>query len=80
MFRQDDPGPCPICGAAHSACTADSGPILVAQLPARDAVLQAYAQSREPSAELAEPVMVPPEPVPFTTSDYRGMPGRKKRR
>jgi len=31
------PGPCPVCGAAHTACTAPSGPITIAQLPERDA-------------------------------------------
>jgi hypothetical protein len=68
MFRQD-PGPCPICGQAHSACTSSPGPITLAQLPARDA-LQATAQSQEPPAELA-PIVTEPIPVPFSTSDYK---------
>ena len=37
LFRME-PAPCPVCGAAHTACTADPGPITVAQLPARDAL------------------------------------------
>jgi hypothetical protein len=60
MFRED-PGPCPICGAAHTACSADSGPIAIPQLPARD------AHAEEP----------PPEPVEFTTATYRGQPKKK---
>lgn len=39
LFRQD-PGPCPVCGAAHSACTATPGSTAVVQLPARDAAVQ----------------------------------------
>lgn len=66
-----DPGPCPICGAAHTACTADRGPIVVSQLPARDA-LAATAQSVEPPAEL---VPEGSDEDTFTTATYRG---RKK--
>lgn len=73
MFRQD-PGLCPICGAAHAACTADAGPITVTQLPARDALaaaaLAVTAQSVEPPAELA-PAVVDPVPAPFSTSEYK---------
>jgi len=59
-FRQD-PGPCPICGAAHSACTAGGGrPITVRQLPERDA-----RAARE----------APPAPV--STKDYRGSKGKR---
>jgi len=53
-----DPGPCGICGAAHTACTSSSGPILVNQLPA----LSASAQLREPPADLAPPVTEDPAP------------------
>lgn len=74
-----DPGPCPICGAAHTACTADSGPIVVAQLPARDA-LAATAPSVEPPAALAPPVAETP-PAPFSTAEYsRAIHGRKRPR
>jgi hypothetical protein len=68
MFRQD-PGPCPICGAAHTACSTDSGPITQVQLPQRDA-LAAMTQSVEPPAELA-PTVVDPVPIPFSTSEYK---------
>jgi hypothetical protein len=69
MFRTD-PGPCPICGEAHSACTSSSGPITLAQLPARDA-LAATAQTVEPPAELLQPLAVAePPPMPFSTAEY----------
>jgi hypothetical protein len=66
-----DPGPCPICGAAHTACQADSGPITITQLPARDA-LQTVGeiQSTEPPAELVPPLGTVAEPAPFTTAEY----------
>jgi len=65
-FGRRDPGPCPICGAPHSACTTDSGPVTIVQLPARDA------------AECVPPPLVAeivPETLPpgqFTTGTYRG--------
>ena len=66
------PGPCPICGAAHSACTADSGPVLVVQLPARDAQVAEV----EPTPLVAE---VPPLPSgQFSTKTYRGLKGKAK--
>ena len=47
-FLRRDPGPCPVCGAEHTACTATPGPALaVAQLPARDA---AHPAGASPSA------------------------------
>lgn len=60
-WRQDV-GPCPICGAPHTACTTDSGPIVVPQLPARDAM----AARPEPEEETAQ------APATFTTATYRG--------
>lgn len=81
MFRQD-PGPCPMCGAAHTACTSSRGPILVEQLPQ----LRASAQLREPPADLAPPPIVDLDvddelvadrvqrtlpPGAFTTGTYR---------
>lgn len=77
MFRTD-PGPCPICGTAHSACTADAGPIAIEQLPARDA-LAAAAQPLEPPAELVQPIA--DVPATFSTSEYsRAKHGPKVRR
>lgn len=59
-----DPGPCPICGAAHTACTASSGPITSVMTPARDAA---------PAAPLeAERVQATLPPGSFTTGTYRG--------
>jgi hypothetical protein len=68
MFARTDPGPCGICGAAHTACTASSGPIGIPQLPLRDA-LMASAQTFEPSAELQPPTQA--DPQPFATAEYR---------
>jgi hypothetical protein len=69
MFRQD-PGLCPICDAPHCGCS-PGGADTVVILSQRDA-MQATAQSDEPPAELVQPVAVAePEPVPFTTSNYK---------
>jgi hypothetical protein len=70
MLGRRDPGPCPICGAAHTACTG-TGPagITIDQLPAKTALLATLA---EPPAE----VVPPAAPVEFTTSTY----DRKKHR
>lgn len=64
MFPQD-PGPCPICGAAHTACKPAGalGSTTIVLLPNRDAAAAAEAPA-------VEPVAVEPEPVPFTTSTY----------
>jgi len=71
------PGTCPICGAAHTACTASRGPVTAVQLPARDAA----------SSEVAPPALVEEIPAPsivaevvqkqlpagrFTSGTYRG--------
>lgn len=55
LFRQD-PGPCPICGAPHTACTTDNvAAMTTLQLPCRDAAAAAQ-----------------PAPTPeFTTATYR---------
>ena len=65
-FGRQSPGPCPICGAAHTACTA-MGPagVVIDQLPARTAL----ARETPPDAPL-ETV------VEFTTGTYE----RKKHR
>lgn len=56
MFRID-PGPCPICDAAHCGCTPDRPVDAIVVLGQRDAMV-------------ADPV-VEPEPGPFTTSTYQ---------
>jgi len=66
MFRRD-PGPCPICGAAHAACTTDSGPVLVEQLPARDAAA-AHPAAPPLVAEIVQATLPPGE---FTSGTYR---------
>lgn len=72
LFRTD-PGPCPICGVAHTACTAsDAGPIAIPQLPARDGV-EARALTVPVARPLAAEVRqetLPPGHV--TTATYRG--------
>jgi hypothetical protein len=65
-----DPGPCPICGAEHSACTSDTGPIAVAQLPARDALAQSQGSLASETVSLAL--------GQFSTATYRGTKGQKK--
>lgn len=71
---RESPGPCPICGAAHTACTTDTGPIAVAQLPARDA-----AGPEVPSvslvAEMSDGVLGDgSDGRSFSTATYRGKP------
>jgi hypothetical protein len=63
---RNDPGPCPICGTAHSACTADTGPITVVQLPSRDA-----AAAAERSPLVADAVQETLPPGQFTSATYR---------
>ena len=62
-FFRTDPGPCPICGAAHTACLGPEGAVLeVVQMPARD---RAAAAPRAPIEVVQLPcrdaaVRVPP--------------------
>lgn len=60
MFTFDEPGPCPVCGAAHSACVGDRdsdgigvtrGLIVITQLPARDAGTSVAPAAAEENAE-----------------------------
>jgi hypothetical protein len=69
-----DPGPCPICATAQCACTSDNGQIAVAQLPHRDAMLQATTDRTD-----APVVATPPAAPTVSTATYRGDP-RKRRR
>lgn len=61
-----DPGPCPICGAPHTGCTADGGPIVVVQLPA---TVAAAERARVAAAIVQEATEPPPE---FNVATYRG--------
>ena len=63
MLVRQDPGECPICGAAHTSCTASTGPIVVPQLPARDGAL---------TATLSERIAESLPDGQFTTATYRG--------
>jgi hypothetical protein len=65
-----DPGPCPICGAAHTACTADSGPVTITQLPQRDALLASAAVTQRLALE-AERVPATRPAGTFTTGTYQ---------
>jgi hypothetical protein len=62
-----DPGPCPICGAAHTACRSDSGPIAIVQLPARDDAAATSDSDAQPTA-LGDGG----DGRPFSTATYRG--------
>ena len=80
MFNRLDPGPCPICGKAHSACTADSGPIEVVQLPARDAAARMVPDPLlgPLAAQASDGEAGGAAPREFTTGTYRGD-GKRKR-
>jgi len=69
-----DPGPCPICGAPHTACTAESvASLAVPQLPARDASAPAAVYvAPQLRAEIVQATLGPND---FTTGTYRGVPG-----
>lgn len=84
MFRPS-PGPCPICGAAHTTCVADSGPIAVVQLPARDAAAVVTGAAPVPQGVMSDVVSSPPlgdgtDGRPFATATYRGPKDKKKQR
>ncbi len=88
-----DPGPCPICGAAHTTCTASTGPITIAQTPARDAATDAEIREdvnadQTPFHALGKPRHVPLEAdrvqatLPagqFTSGTYRGKDAKGKK-
>jgi hypothetical protein len=86
MYLRQDPGPCPICGAEHTACTGHPGPIVVVQLPARDAaavVLAPLAPTAPPAATVAAPAPLRAQavqatlgPNEFTSATYRKKRGR----
>lgn len=65
------PGPCPICGAAHSVCTTYTGPVTVVQLPSRDA-------AAPPPPLRAEQVQAGLPAGAFTTGTYRSKNGKGK--
>lgn len=77
-----DPGACPVCGMAHSACTSGRGPITAVQLPARDAAVgvlepPVLVGDAGPPPLVAEIVQATLPPSATTTGTYRG---RKKAR
>lgn len=69
-----DPGPCPVDDAPHTTCTS-GGPLVIVQMPCRDA-LMATAAPPAPVAPLrAETIQAALPPGSFTTGTYR----RKKK-
>jgi len=71
--HRGDPGPCPVCGAPHTSCTALTGPPAVVQLPARD-------RAEIPALQLhqAAPARKPANPT-FETGTYRRKRGHLRR-
>lgn len=69
MLRQD-PGDCPICGAAHGACGPTRGAIVVPQLPQRDA-------KADPEPGNTAPLGDGSDDRPFSTATYRGKKARR---
>lgn len=68
MFWRQDPGPCPVCGAAHTACTGTPGPLVVVQLPARDAATTRGAELPSPApppVSDVSPAPAAPAPAPL---------------
>lgn len=71
MFRRD-PGPCIVCGAAHTACTvAPRGRIAISQLPARDLMVATPELAVQTDAGEELSVNVALRPGSFTTATYR---------
>jgi hypothetical protein len=73
IITRSDPGPCLICGAPHCSCS--SGPLLIPQLPARDAGAAAVEAPRLK----AEEVQATLPPGSFTSGTYRGDKKPKRR-
>lgn len=80
MFRRD-PGPCPVCGHAHSACTSGSGPITTSfpsidrtetttPFPLRMRTLQAQ-QAQTPTHPSGVPSAPTDDSAPVSTKEYR---------
>lgn len=83
MWRRPDPGPCPICGVAHCGCTPQTGPIVVAQLPARDArspevETVALVGAVDTTAAADQTLGDGSDGRPFSTATYRGKNKKRK--
>lgn len=66
----NDPGPCPICGAPHMACTTlRPGPVVIPQLPARD---KATAATGAPAAVVDAVAPVDPVVEPLAPERPKG--------
>ena len=63
LFRMD-PGPCPVCDAPHTTCTAHGEPPMTVLLSQRDAAVRARTASPNCDAPA-------PPPREFTSATYR---------
>jgi hypothetical protein len=75
----EDPGRCPVDDAPHTTCTsadyAAGSPIVIAQMPARDAAVAAARPLLR-----AEALQATLPPGQFTTGTYRGARRRRQER
>lgn len=70
MHYRDSPGECPVCGAEHSACTRETGPITSVMLPNRDA-------ARPAAPTVSEQIQATLPKGQVTTATYRGQKGKR---
>lgn len=78
LICRRDPGPCPICGAPHSACTTTTPVVVVDQLPAATAAA-ARARAATSTTPVAEAIQATLPAGTFTTATYRGDPDKPRR-
>jgi hypothetical protein len=71
MIVRSSPGACPICGAAHSTCTASAGAITSVMAPARDAAALVQTSAPAPVRLVADEVQATLPPGSFTSATYR---------
>jgi hypothetical protein len=68
-----DPGPCPICSAPHTSCTAPpTGSIVAGSITPIVEITIPGPPSASASPEAAAPPSPTPEPQRFTAATYRG--------
>lgn len=80
IWRQS-PGPCPVCGVAHSACASDGGPTVIEQLPASAAATKAADVEPAPPAPPVGAVgRLPQDPTKTLTSRRGGKTARSSER
>lgn len=73
FIRRSDPGPCPVCGAPHSACVESGGQVIrVDILPASNANARAAALAAGDRPLVAEQVQATLPEGQVTSGTYRG--------